>query len=33
VAKVLNDRFGIEQGYITTIHSYTSDQVILDGRL
>ena len=31
VAKVLNDRFGIEQGYITTIHSYTNDQVILDG--
>ena len=31
VAKVLNDRFGIEQGYMTTIHSYTNDQVILDG--
>jgi len=30
VAKVLNDRFGIEQGYITTIHSYTNDQKILD---
>ena len=27
----MNDRFGIEQGYITTIHSYTNDQVILDG--
>lgn len=31
VAKVLNDRFGIEQGFMTTIHSYTNDQVILDG--
>jgi len=30
VAKVLNDNFGIEQGYMTTIHSYTNDQVILD---
>ncbi|MDY0343331.1 MAG: type I glyceraldehyde-3-phosphate dehydrogenase [Lentimicrobium sp.] len=31
VAKVLNDRFGIENGMVTTIHSYTNDQVILDG--
>ena len=31
VAKVLNDRFGIENGFMTTIHSYTNDQVILDG--
>jgi glyceraldehyde 3-phosphate dehydrogenase len=30
VAKVLNDRFGIENGMMTTIHSYTNDQVILD---
>ncbi|MGM0431591.1 MAG: type I glyceraldehyde-3-phosphate dehydrogenase [Spirochaetota bacterium] len=30
VAKVLNDSFGIEQGLMTTIHSYTNDQVILD---
>jgi glyceraldehyde 3-phosphate dehydrogenase len=30
VAKVLNDRFGIENGFMTTIHSYTNDQVILD---
>lgn len=30
VAKILNDRFGIELGYMTTIHSYTNDQVILD---
>ena len=31
VAKVLNNRFGIENGMMTTIHSYTNDQVILDG--
>jgi glyceraldehyde 3-phosphate dehydrogenase len=31
VAKVLNDKFGIENGLMTTIHSYTNDQVILDG--
>jgi len=30
VAKVLNDKFGLEQGFMTTIHSYTNDQVILD---
>jgi glyceraldehyde 3-phosphate dehydrogenase len=30
VAKVLNDRFGIEKGFMTTIHSYTNDQQILD---
>jgi len=30
VAKVLNDRFGIERGYMTTIHAYTNDQKILD---
>ncbi len=30
MAKVLNDEFGIEQGFMTTIHSYTNDQVILD---
>jgi glyceraldehyde 3-phosphate dehydrogenase len=28
--KVLNDNFGIEQGFMTTIHSYTGDQRILD---
>jgi glyceraldehyde-3-phosphate dehydrogenase type I len=28
--KVLNDAFGIEQGFMTTIHSYTGDQRILD---
>src|ERR1700704_4966514 len=30
VAKVLNDTFGIITGLMTTIHSYTNDQVILD---
>ncbi|MBC7159193.1 MAG: type I glyceraldehyde-3-phosphate dehydrogenase [Porphyrobacter sp.] len=30
VAKVLNDAFGIERGFMTTIHSYTNDQRILD---
>jgi glyceraldehyde 3-phosphate dehydrogenase len=30
VAKVLNDTFGIASGLMTTIHSYTNDQVILD---
>lgn len=30
VAKVLNDNFGIEKGFMTTIHSYTGDQRILD---
>ncbi len=31
IAKVLNDKFGIENGFMTTIHSYTNDQLILDG--
>ncbi len=30
LAKVLNDTFGIENGMMTTIHSYTNDQKILD---
>jgi glyceraldehyde 3-phosphate dehydrogenase len=30
VAKVLNDLCGIQAGYMTTIHSYTNDQRILD---
>ena len=30
VAKVLHDAFGIEKGLMTTIHSYTSSQPILD---
>ena len=31
IAKVLNDNIGIESGFMTTIHSYTNDQRILDG--
>ncbi len=30
VAKVLNDIFGIEKGVMTTIHSYTADQSLMD---
>ncbi len=30
MAKVLDDAFGIEKGYITTIHAYTSDQRLHD---
>src|ERR1700693_2005297 len=30
VAKVLNDSFGIDTGFMTTVHAYTKDQVILD---
>lgn len=30
LAKVLHDKFGIEHGVMTTIHSYTNDQNILD---
>ena len=30
VAKVLQDSFGIETGFMTTVHAYTSDQVLLD---
>jgi glyceraldehyde 3-phosphate dehydrogenase len=30
VAKVLHDSFGIEKGFMTTIHSYTNDQPVLD---
>jgi len=30
VAKVLNDRFGIEKGFLTTIHSYTNSQRTVD---
>ncbi len=31
VAKVLDDRFGIVKGFMTTIHAYTSDQLLMDG--
>ncbi len=30
IAQVLNDSFGIERGFMTTIHSYTTDQRLLD---
>ena len=30
IAKVLNDTVGIERGFMTTIHSYTNDQRMLD---
>ncbi len=30
MAKVLDDNFGIEKGYITTVHAYTSDQRLQD---
>ena len=30
VLKVINDKFGIVKGYMTTIHAYTNDQVTLD---
>ena len=31
VLKVINDNFGIEKGFMTTVHAYTSDQNSLDG--
>jgi len=31
VAKVINDNIGVERGYVTTIHAYTSDQNLVDG--
>ncbi|MCB9498865.1 MAG: type I glyceraldehyde-3-phosphate dehydrogenase [Bacillales bacterium] len=31
VAKVLDDSFGIVKGFMTTVHSYTNDQITLDG--
>ena len=30
VAKVINDTFGIEQGFMTTVHAYTNDQKVQD---
>ncbi|HBL50325.1 MAG TPA: type I glyceraldehyde-3-phosphate dehydrogenase [Firmicutes bacterium] len=30
VAKVIHDHFGIKKGFMTTVHSYTNDQKILD---
>lgn len=31
MAKVLDDNFGIVKGFMTTIHSYTGDQALVDG--
>jgi len=31
VAKVLDEKFGLEKGFMTTVHAYTNDQVTLDG--
>ena len=31
MVKVLDDAFGVEQGLMTTIHSYTGDQMLVDG--
>src|SRR3954466_8458676 len=31
MVKVLNDAFGLQQGFMTTVHAYTGDQNLLDG--
>ena len=31
MVKVLNDAFGVVQGFMTTVHAYTGDQMLLDG--
>jgi glyceraldehyde 3-phosphate dehydrogenase len=31
MVKVLHDRFGVERGFMTTVHAYTGDQMLLDG--
>ncbi len=31
VVRVLHDSFGLEQGFMTAIHAYTGDQVLMDG--
>ena len=31
MVKVLNDAFGVERGFMTTMHAYTGDQMLLDG--
>lgn len=31
IVKILHDNFGLENGFMTTIHAYTNDQMILDG--
>jgi glyceraldehyde 3-phosphate dehydrogenase len=30
MARVLDERFGVERGFMTTVHAYTSDQALLD---
>jgi glyceraldehyde 3-phosphate dehydrogenase len=27
----VNDAFGVERGFMTTVHAYTGDQMLLDG--
>ena len=31
MVQVLHDAFGVEQGFMTTVHAYTGDQMLLDG--
>jgi glyceraldehyde 3-phosphate dehydrogenase len=31
MAKVLHDEFGVTEGFMTTVHAYTGDQMLLDG--
>ena len=31
MVKVLNDAFGVARGFMTTVHAYTGDQMLLDG--
>jgi glyceraldehyde 3-phosphate dehydrogenase len=31
MVKILDDKFGVEKGFMTTIHSYTGDQQLVDG--
>ncbi len=31
MVKVLDDAFGVEQGFMTTVHAYTGDQALVDG--
>src|SRR5688572_30504912 len=31
MVKVLHEAFGLERGYLTTVHAYTNDQLVLDG--
>ena len=31
MAKILNDKFSLVRGFMTTVHAYTGDQMLLDG--